>query len=178
MRKLKKLLWCGFSIFLLGCSAQGVALYPEKGEKKELPLLEAKKVKLLGWDEEGERLWEIEALRATEFKDFTLLENPIAYLYREGKRVARVEAKKATLFTSQALLTLKGEVSLVSLPEGDRLFTSFLKWEGRKKKISTPEKVIIERKGMTLEGEGLVAELDLSYIEIKSKVKTYFGGKE
>jgi len=118
-------------------------------EKEEVPLLSVKGVSLVGWNEDGEKSWKVEADSGVQFSDRMALKEVKFYL-------------------------LKEDVVLVSYLDGTQLFTSEMEWITSERKLETGEEVVIKRNNIIVEGLGLTANPDLSQIEIKSRAVTKF----
>ncbi|GAI58332.1 unnamed protein product, partial [marine sediment metagenome] len=81
-------------------------------------------------------------------------------------------AQKVTMDTRTSNLVLKGDVKFVSYVDGAELFTSELEWIASEKKLQTEKKVFLKKENLFIEGWGLVANSDLSQIEIKNNPTT------
>ena len=142
-------------------------------EKEEVPLLSVKGVSLVGWNEDGEKSWKVEADSGVQFSDRMVLKEVKFYLLDRGEFVSKGETKEVTIDGNSNLI-LKGGIVLVSYLDGTQLLTSEMEWITSERKLETEEKVVIKRKNIIVEGVGLVANPDLSQIEIKSRAMTKF----
>ena len=142
-------------------------------EKQEVPLLSAKGVSLIGWNEDGEKSWKVEADSGVQFSDRMVLKEVEFYLFAKGEFVSKGETKEVIIDRDSNLI-LKGDIVLVSYLDGTELFTSEMEWITSERKLETAEKFIIRRKNIIVEGLGLTANPDLSQVEIKSRAVTRF----
>ena len=142
-------------------------------EKEEIPLLSVKGVSLVGWNEDGEKSWKVEADSGVQFSDRMVLKEVRFYLLDKGEFVSRGEAREA-IIDGNSDLFLKEDIVLVSYLNGTQLFTSEMKWIASERKLETGEKVVIKRENIIVEGLGLTANPDLSQVEIKSGAVTKF----
>ena len=163
-------------LFLTYWQKEGESLSVGKDEEKEeVPLLSIEGVNLVGWNEDGERSWKIEADSGVQFSDRMVLEGVSFYLLDGGEFVSKGEAKEA-IIDSNSNLILKEDIVLVSYLNGTQLFTSEMKWTVSERKLETGKKVVIKRENIIVEGLGLTANPDLSQVEIKSNAVTKFIG--
>jgi len=144
----------------------------KKKEKEEIPLLSVKGVNLVGWNSEGEKSWRVEADSGVQFSDRMILERVKFYLLEGGKFVSEGKTKEVIIDNRSSNLILRGSIVLVSSLDGTQLFTSEMEWIASERKLQTEDKVIIKRKNLIVEGWGLVANPDLSQVEIKRKATT------
>lgn len=151
-------------------------VYSAKEDRKEeeVPLLDLEGVNLIGWNKEGEKSWEVKADSGMQFSDRMILKEVEFYFLEKGEFVSKGETKEAIIDNRNSNLILRGEIRLVSYLDGTQLFTSEMEWETSERKLQTNEKVIIKRKNIIVEGWGLIANPDLSQVEIKSKATTKF----
>ena len=96
-------------------------------EKEEVPLLSVKGVSLVGWNEDGEKSWKVEADSGVQFSDRMVLKEVRFYLLDKGEFVSRGEAREA-IIDGNSDLFLKEDIVLVSYLNGTQLFTSEMKW--------------------------------------------------
>ena len=142
-------------------------------EKEEVALLSVEGVSLVGWNEDGEKSWKVEADSGVQFSDRMLLKEVKFYLLDGGEFVSEGETREVIIDRNSNLI-LKEDVVLVSYLDGTQLFTSEMKWMTSERRLETEEKVIVKRKNIIVEGLGLTANPDLSQIEIKSRAVTKF----
>ncbi len=145
----------------------------EKEEKEEVPLLSVRGVRLVGWNEDGEKSWKVEADSGVQFSDRMVLKGVKFYLLDGGEFVSEGETKEVIIDRNSNLI-LKEDVVLVSYLDGTQLFTSEMKWITSERRLESREKFVIKRKNIIVEGVGLTANPDLSQIEIKSRAVTKF----
>ena len=156
---------------LVGCKREEVE-YPLGKEVKETPILEAQGVNLVGWDEKGGKAWELQANSGVQFPHQMSLSQVKLNLLENGRPASEGVAQRVTMDNRTSNLILKGNVKFVSYVDGAELFTPELEWIASEKKLQTEEKVLIKRGNLFIEGWGLVANPDLSQIEIKNNPTT------
>lgn len=142
-------------------------------EKEEIPLLDVKGASLVGWNEDGEKSWKVEADWGVQFSDRMVLKEVKFYLFAKGEFVSKGETKEVIIDRDSNLI-LKGDIVLVSYLNGTQLSTSEMKWITSESRLETEAKVVIKRKNIIVEGLGLIASPDLSQVEIKSRAVTKF----
>ncbi len=142
-------------------------------EKQEVPLLSAKGVSLIGWNEDGEKSWKVEADSGVQFSDRMVLKEVTFYLLDGGEFVSKGETREVIIDRNSNLI-LRKDIVLVSYLDGTELFTSEMEWITSERKLETAEKFIMRRKNIIVEGLGLTANPDLSQVEIKSRAVTRF----
>jgi len=150
--------------------------YPLK-EEEEVFLSEAQEVNLVGWNEEGEKSWKLEADSGVQFSDRTVLSGVNLYLLEKEEPISSVEAKEIIMDNHSSNLLFKGDVKVISCLDGAELLTSELEWAASERKLRTQNKVIMKRKNLVIEGWGFVADPDLSQIEIEREITTRFIGE-
>ncbi len=164
-----------FALFFIDWQREREVYSAEEDRKKEeVPLLDLEGVNLAGWNKEGEKSWEVKADSGVQFSDRMILKEVEFYFLEKGEFVSKGETKEVIIDNRNSNLILRGEVRLVSYLDGTQLFTSEMEWETSERKLQTKEKVIIKRKNIIVEGWGLIANPDLSQVEIKSKATTKF----
>ena len=161
-------------LFLSGCEEKPAKTSQE--EKEEPLLLEVKGVNLTGWDEQGNKSWEIQADSGRQFVDRMTVANVRFRLLEEGRPASGGEVDKVVVDIKSSDLFFEGKVKLTSYTDGSELLTSNLKWIVRDKKLTTEDKVVFRREGLTTEGWGLIADPELGEIEIKREVVTSITG--
>lgn len=142
-------------------------------EKEEIPLLSVKGVSLVGWNEDGEKSWKVEADSGVQFSDRMVLKEVKFYLLDGGEFVSKGETREV-IIDGNSNLILKEDIVLVSYLNGTQLFTSEMEWIASERKLETKEKVVIKRENIIVEGLGLTANPDLSQVEIKNGAVTKF----
>lgn len=145
-------------------------------ESPQLPLMEVKEVKFIEWDNQGEKLWDLEADEAVQFPQQIILKNAKLKLFEEGKPVSKGTAKQVIIESPAPNLKLKGDIHIISYKDKAELKTSELRWDSFEKKLYSEEKVTIRKGGLIIKGKGLVGKPDLSSIIIKNQVTTYIEG--
>jgi LPS export ABC transporter protein LptC len=143
------------------------------GKEKEQPLLlEVQGVKLVGWDEEGRKSWELQADSGKQFINKMILTKVKIKLLEEGKLASGGEADRVVVEIDTSNLLFEGKVKLISYVDGAELLSSNLEWIASEKKLLTEERVVFKRGDLITEGWGLVADPELEQIEIKREVVT------
>jgi len=140
--------------------------------RKEVPLLEARGISLTEWNEKGEKIWEVQADSGMEFAKETILSKARVSFFEEGALASEGKVEKVLVNNQTSELILQGRVRLVSHTDGAELLTSNLRWIPSEEKLCTNERVFYKRGNLIMEGFGLIANPDLSQIEIKEDVTT------
>ncbi len=159
------------SLTLLVSCKREEGRYSLRTTVKETPLLEAQGVDLVGWDEKGRKSWELQA-NSVQFTQRMSFSQVKLNLLENGRPASKGVAQKVTMDTRTSNLVLKGDVKFVSYVDGAELFTSELEWIASEKKLQTEKKVFLKKENLFIEGWGLVANSDLSQIEIKNNPTT------
>ena len=141
---------------------------------EELPLLEARGVRFIGWDEWGRKSWSLKAEEAVQFSQRIILKKVKVDLFEEGEPASEGTADEVIVEDPTSDLYLKGNVHIVSYRDGAELKTSELRWDGSQKRLYTEERVMIKKGSLVIQGKGLIGNPDLSLIIIKNQVTTYF----
>lgn len=160
------------SLTLLVSCKREEGRYSLRTTVKETPLLEAQGVNLVGWDEKGRKSWELQANSGVQFTQQMSFSQVKLNLLENGRPASEGVAQRVTMDTRTSNLVLKGDVKFVSYVDGAELFTSELEWVASEKKLQTEKKVFLKRENLFIEGWGLVANPDLSQIEIKNNPTT------
>lgn len=122
-------------------------------------------------DRAGERLWEAAAERATVFEGEarTLLTRgaePVRItLHSEGRRLESV-ADRVTVRMDRREVVLEGGIVARS-DQGITLRTERLTWSGERRSLETDAPVTLERAGLTIDGQGMEADLTLERLRLK-----------
>ncbi len=165
------ILMIAFLSLLSGCEEKKKR--EPSGEEKEEPLLlEVQGVNLVGWDEEGRKSWELQADSGKQFVNQMILTQVKITLLEKGKLASGGEADRVVVEIRTSNLLFEGKVKLISYIDGAELLSSNLEWMASEKKLLTEERVIFKRGNFITEGWGLVADPELSHIEIKREVVT------
>ena len=165
------ILMIAFLSLLSGCEEKKKT--EPSGEEKEEPLLlEVQGVNLVGWDEEGRKSWELQADSGKQFVNQMILTQVKITLLEKGKLASGGEADRVVVEIRTSNLLFEGKVKLISYIDGAELLSSNLEWMASEKKLLTEERVIFKRGNFITEGWGLVADPELSHVEIKREVVT------
>jgi LPS export ABC transporter protein LptC len=109
--------------------------------------------------QEGDKRWTLEAQRADFLKDrmeIRISGVKVEFFGGPGKTV-RVKAQEGLINTKTRVLTLKGDVEMVS---GDlRITTSIATYQPGGRLLLAPEEVTLEEPRMKVQGKGLKVEL-------------------
>jgi len=122
-------------------------------------------------DRAGERLWEAAADRATVFEGEgrTLLTREVQpvriTLYSDGRTLESV-ADRAVVWMEKREVVLEGDITARS-DQGITLRTERLTWLADRRSLETDAPVTITRAGLTVEGEGMQADLTLERLTLK-----------
>lgn len=122
-------------------------------------------------DRAGERLWEVAADRAVVFKGagravLTREKEPVRItLYSDGRRL-EATAERAVIWMERREVLLEGSV-LARSDQGITLRTDWVTWSADRRSLETDAPVTLERAGLTVEGEGMEADLTLERMMLK-----------
>jgi LPS export ABC transporter protein LptC len=122
-------------------------------------------------DRAGERLWEVAADRAIVFKGegravLTRAQEPVRItLYSEGRSL-EATAERAVIWMDRREVLLEGGI-LARSDQGITLRTDRVTWSADRRSLETDAPVTIERAGLTVEGEGMEADLTLERMMLK-----------
>lgn len=154
---------------------------PAKAARADMILLGVRVIE----DRAGERLWEAAAERATVFEaeGRTLLTRgaePVRItLHSEGRRLDSV-ADRVTVRMDRREVVLEGGIVARS-DQGITLRTERLTWSGERRHLETDAPVTLERAGLTIDGEGMEADLTLERLRLRvhrgSRVTGEKGGR-
>jgi LPS export ABC transporter protein LptC len=90
--------------------------------------------------------------------------------FKNAKLISRAEADEAEINTSSNDILAWGNVRL-SARNGVVLYTDRLKWENHRQRLTTDSEVRVIRGASELTGKGLVADKDLTNVEVKENVR-------
>jgi len=160
-RRSRKWLWGG-PLLLVGAALALWALWPPPPKPPKPPPAESKsRMETLALTEiqEGDKRWTLEAQRADFLKDrmeIRISGVKVEFFGGPGKTV-RVKAQEGLINTKTRVLTLKGDVEMVS---GDlRITTSIATYQPGGRLLLAPEEVTLEEPRMKVQGKGLKVEL-------------------
>ncbi|MFH0752931.1 MAG: LPS export ABC transporter periplasmic protein LptC [Candidatus Omnitrophota bacterium] len=122
---------------------------------------------LSGYSETGEKSWDIKGDKAKIHGDEVAVTNVNAYAY--GEDDMNLTAKEGKIDKSTGDVNLKRDVVITS-ESGATLKTETLQWQRNNDIVQTDDKVRIEDKGMTIEGQGMDAHPTLKDARLRSDV--------
>jgi len=94
------------------------------------------------------------------------------YYDKNKATLSRGSSKLARIYGERSLVIAEKDVFIVSDVNGTALQTDYLEWHGEEEKFVTESPVEITRKnGDMITGRGMVADLSLRFITIKSDVR-------
>ena len=150
------------ALFMLG--VYSLAAFAEE----TLPEQEVHSFSFTEYSKEGKREWEVQGASAVLQGDLATLEKPV--LAMEGKTTMTVTSERGTYDRHTAQAHLEENV-FAETSDGATLKTDSLDWDGSSKKISTEDRLTIEKGLLTTEGRGAEAYPDLKKIALKEEVK-------
>jgi len=121
-----------------------------------------------GYSKEGKREWEVHGDTATLEGDVAKFEKP--KLESAGKTALTVTSDQGTYDRQTAKAHLEKNV-FAQTSDGATLKTDSLDWHGSSKKLTTDDRVVIEKGAFVSEGKGAEAYPDLKKFELKEEVK-------
>jgi LPS export ABC transporter protein LptC len=161
-RRSRKWLWGGPLLL----AAAGVVIWalwpPPPPPPKPAPTHESKaRMETLALTEvqEGDKRWTLEAKKAEFLKDRmeVRISGVKVEFFGGPDKVIRVKAQEGLINTKTRVLTLKGDVEMVS---GDlRITTSMVTYQPAGRLLLAPEEVTLEEPRLKIEGKGLKVEL-------------------
>ncbi len=122
---------------------------------------------LSGYSEEGQKSWDIKGDKAKIHDDQVAVTNVNAYAY--GDDDMNVTAKEGKIDKTTGDVNLKRDVVITS-ESGATLKTETLEWKRNKDLVQTDDKVHIQDKNMTIEGQGMEAHPSLKDAKLRSDV--------
>jgi len=140
---------------------------PPPGRRPDVTLLGVRVVE----DRAGERLWEVAADRAVVFEGegrtlLTREEEPVRItLYTDGRSLESV-ADRVVVRADRREVFLEGSITARS-DQGVVLRTDHLTWSADRRTLETDARVTLERGGLTVEGEGMEADLTLERLTLR-----------
>ncbi|MCM8782861.1 MAG: LPS export ABC transporter periplasmic protein LptC, partial [Candidatus Omnitrophica bacterium] len=123
---------------------------------------------LSGFTEKGKKSWEIYGKSADIFNQTVNIKDVVARLYRNEEDI-ELRAKEADFNKTDGSLTLKDDV-VISTTKGASLNTESLNWDRTHQRISTKDKVDIQRNNIIASALGAFAEPDLKKINLEKEV--------
>jgi len=118
--------------------------------------------------------WVLEADGASfsETDEEISLTNPQIIFKKDDKEVSRIRGDKGSFSVQKNLIVLEGNVDGKDIKENVSIKTDLLNYDMTAKKIWTDRKFTLTRNGVTVRGQGLRANGDLTEIEITKQTTT------
>ncbi|MBI4435907.1 MAG: LPS export ABC transporter periplasmic protein LptC [Candidatus Omnitrophica bacterium] len=138
--------------------------------EETIPEQEVHTFSFTGYSREGKREWEVQGTKASLEGDLARLEKP--KLAMEGKTTMTVTSERGTYDRHTAQAHLEENV-FAQTSDGATLKTDSLDWNGSSKKLSTEDRLTIERGTLMTEGKGAEAYPDLKKVALKEEVKVH-----
>lgn len=153
------------TIFIfLGLSS---AVWAQESQNKNQPEQNIQGFNLQGYNETGEKSWDVNGETANIDGDKVKLSNVDANAYGEQK--VNVTAQTGTINQTTGEMKLEKDV-VVKSEQGTQMMTDSLNWDRNKDLVSTNDSVIITDKSMTVTGKGLEAQPGLKNATIHEDV--------
>ncbi len=129
-------------------------------------------------NENNVKIWDLKADSATYYKDRErlLLEGVKVSLYSEGK-VYRITGNTGEYNTKTRDIDINGQVVGV-LPDSTELRTDTINYNHQKRIMTTDDKVLIKRGSITIDGVGVVINLNDKKMLILDKVRASQNAKK
>lgn len=181
---MKKFLWIIIGaigivaiLFFLGYKGKERKYFTSQ-KKKDFPLIRVEGINFTEWNEKGEKIWIILADSGEEFKQKIVFNKVKVTFLEKNAPVSEAEAGRVTVDLRTSNLTMQGGIKIISCLDKAELSTSTLEWKASEKKLLTEDKITFKRGNLITEGKGLVADINLSQVIIKSEIITRLkGGK-
>ena len=122
---------------------------------------------LEGFNEEGERFWEVKGEKADIFGDTIKITNVDANTF--GEQEVNLKAKQGEVDKKSGNVKLREDV-VVMTEAGDRLETDSLNWEKQNNVVSTADFAKITGKNIKATGIGLTAHPELKTAQLERNV--------
>ncbi|MBI5892929.1 MAG: LPS export ABC transporter periplasmic protein LptC [Deltaproteobacteria bacterium] len=118
-------------------------------------------------DKDGNKQWELEALKAQYFKegDVTIFENVNLTLYAKNGKVYVIKGKNGKLMNETKDVEVNGNVTVTS-EDGYKLNTESLKYAASGKQITTNDKVSLTGPRMDVDGIGLLIDMNKETVSV------------
>jgi len=129
-------------------------------------------------NQNNEKMWDLKADSARYFKDQERLslDGVEVTLYSEGK-VYRLTGNTGEFNTKTRDIEISGQVEGV-LPDSTKLRTDTLKYDHRKRLMTTQDRIIINRGNISIDGVGVVIDLNEKKLLILDKVRASQNAKK
>ncbi len=122
---------------------------------------------LHGYDENGEKAWDVKGDTADMQGKDVVLTNVNANTY--GEQEVNITANTGTLNQEKGDMVLEEDV-VITNKTGERLMTDSIYWNRDKDLVSTKDDVVITDDGLTVTGTGMEAKPGLKSAQIKEDV--------
>lgn len=115
--------------------------------------------------------WDLQARTAQYFKDENrvVLEDLAVNLYLDDKKY-HLRAQHGEFDTETRDITMKGKIKGI-LPDGTEIQTETVCYEHQKRIITSEDKILIKREKFSIEGLGMVIDVNKEKLSILGKVK-------
>jgi LPS export ABC transporter protein LptC len=140
---------------------------PVKKSQREIAAQELEGFNLSGYSEGGQKTWDIKGDKANIHGNEVAVTNVNAYSY--GEEDMNLTAKEGKIDKTTGDVNLKRDV-VITAESGATLKTETLEWKRNNDLVQTNDKVRIEDKGMTIEGQGMEAHPSLKDAKLRSDV--------
>ncbi len=122
----------------------------------------------------GVKLWEAKAATAQVYNDKKMakVQDVSIRYFQDGRVVSRARADDADINTQTNDILASGHVVLQAR-NGAVLYTSRLRWDQKRQRVSTDEYVKVVKGDSILTGKGLVADRQLENVVVKEDVRIF-----
>jgi LPS export ABC transporter protein LptC len=134
--------------------------------------LELKDVYYSNTNEDNVKEWELHAKSAQYFKDGkkVVLQDVEVTLYRSDGKIYQLTGKQGELDTDTKNIHMHGNIKGV-ISENINFATDSLFYDHNRRTVSTPDKVIIHRNNLSIEGLGMNLDLEKEKLSLLDNVK-------
>ena len=144
----------------------------QAAESADLSLEEIHYVETKG----DKKAWELRAKSGQHFRkdDYTTLQDLTVTFYAEEGRIITLTGKEGSM-KGRKEIEVRGDVVITS-SDGYRVMTDSLRYEEEKRRIFTEDPILMEGKGVQVQGIGVVVDLKIQKLFILRKVQTVIEG--
>ena len=160
-------------LFLLGISfaLDAAQKQPLPQTKAQSPEADQKMMdfSLCGYSQRGKKSWEVKGNSADIFTDIVRLTSVTANVYGEEEKV-NLTSDTGTYDKASGKMHLEDNV-VITTETGGRLTTDSLDWDKESQKVTTNDRVNIEKQNMQATAKGLEGRPDLKKVDLKDEVR-------
>lgn len=185
MKNLGIILIIGLVIFGSGLVVWETYLAPEEPgeperseeappEERRQPDTELDTARFTLYSEDGRTRWELGADKVQQFEDSSHVEltDVQAEVEEDGEQVLTLTAARGEVDTRSGFLSFAGPIIVESSDR--RLEANQLNWNESRNELIGYGDVVLERPGMTVTGESMIAQMDLNRVRVKGEAEAIY----